>query len=134
MSASLTLQVVKERFWLFSPASSFLLGGDNRDRTGNLRLAKPALSQLSYIPEEAVSENLVGLDRFELSTSRLSGVRSHQLSYRPGNLLTRFRKIPETQTVACEGRLARFADLGVSCAGPPGTQARRSIRHTPNTP
>ena len=26
-------------------------GGDNRDRTGNLRLAKPALSQLSYIPE-----------------------------------------------------------------------------------
>ena len=26
------------------------LGGDNRDRTGNLRLAKPALSQLSYIP------------------------------------------------------------------------------------
>jgi hypothetical protein len=27
------------------------LGGDSRDRTGNLRLAKPALSQLSYIPE-----------------------------------------------------------------------------------
>ena len=26
-------------------------GGDNRDRTGNLRLAKPALSQLSYIPK-----------------------------------------------------------------------------------
>lgn len=25
-------------------------GGDNRDRTGDLRLAKPALSQLSYIP------------------------------------------------------------------------------------
>jgi hypothetical protein len=28
-------------------------GGDNRDRTGNLRLAKPALSQLSYIPESS---------------------------------------------------------------------------------
>jgi hypothetical protein len=27
-----------------------LPGGDSRDRTGNLRLAKPALSQLSYIP------------------------------------------------------------------------------------
>ena len=26
---------------------------------------------------------MVGLDRFELSTSRLSGVRSNQLSYRP---------------------------------------------------
>ena len=27
-----------------------LSGGDNRDRTGNLQLAKLALSQLSYIP------------------------------------------------------------------------------------
>ena len=26
-------------------------GGDNRDRTGDLRLAKPALSHLSYIPK-----------------------------------------------------------------------------------
>ena len=25
--------------------------GDDRVRTGNLRLAKPALSQLSYVPE-----------------------------------------------------------------------------------
>ena len=28
-----------------------LSGGDNRDRTGNLQLAKLALSQLSYIPK-----------------------------------------------------------------------------------
>ena len=28
-------------------------GGDDRDRTGNLWLAKPALSQLSYIPDGA---------------------------------------------------------------------------------
>ena len=28
-------------------------------------------------------KKVVGLDRFELSTSRLSGVRSNQLSYRP---------------------------------------------------
>ncbi len=34
-----------------SKKQSGLLGGDNRDRTGNLRLAKPALSQLSYIPK-----------------------------------------------------------------------------------
>ena len=27
-----------------------LVGGDSGDRTRNLRLAKPALSQLSYIP------------------------------------------------------------------------------------
>ncbi|CCO22646.1 conserved protein of unknown function [Maridesulfovibrio hydrothermalis AM13 = DSM 14728] len=39
------------------------------------------LSQLSYTP--ILNGNVVGLDRFELSTSRLSGVRSNQLSYRP---------------------------------------------------
>ena len=31
---------------------------------------------------------LVGLGRFELPTSRLSGVRSNQLSYRPVHLKT----------------------------------------------
>ena len=31
-------------------ALSALFGGDNRDRTGNLQLAKLALSQLSYVP------------------------------------------------------------------------------------
>jgi hypothetical protein len=55
------------------------VGGADRDRTDDLMLAKHALSQLSYSPEE-----MVGLDRVELSTSPLSGVRSSQLSYRPG--------------------------------------------------
>src|SRR5262245_33163228 len=32
------------------PAGTALSCGDDRDRTGNLRLAKPALSQLSYVP------------------------------------------------------------------------------------
>ena len=36
---------------------------------------------------------LVGLSGFEPLTSRLSGVRSHLLSYRPA--------IPQNQTVAC---------------------------------
>ena len=36
------------------------------------------LSQLSYAPDF-----MVGLERLELSTSRLSGVRSNHLSYRP---------------------------------------------------
>ena len=57
-------------------------GGDNRDRTGNLRLARAALSQLSYIPKKVflvrIERVLVGLGRFELPTSRLSGARSHQ--------------------------------------------------------
>ena len=72
-------------------------GGADRNRTGDLRLAKPALSQLSYSPPKfrkacAVSSaapppvpraNMVGLSGFEPLTSRLSGGRSNQLSYRP---------------------------------------------------
>ena len=35
------------------PRRSRRADGDDRDRTGNLRLAKPALSQLSYIPQNS---------------------------------------------------------------------------------
>jgi hypothetical protein len=35
-------------FFIFN--FSLFFNGDDRDRTCNLRLAKPALSQLSYIP------------------------------------------------------------------------------------
>ena len=81
-------------------------GGASRDRTGDLKLAKLALSQLSYGPDldappslalrrdilrtrracraEAPEERrMVGLGRFELPTSRLSSARSNQLSYKP---------------------------------------------------
>jgi hypothetical protein len=67
-------------------------GGDDRGRTGNLGLAKPALSQLSYIPpgisitaQRTVSPALVGLSGLEPLTSPLSGARSSRLSYRPGS-------------------------------------------------
>ena len=82
------------------------VGGARRDRTDDLLLAKQALSQLSYgpfriyrlrplgqpsrrsRPQRRPSHPpnlwaLVGLERFELSTSRLSSARSNQLSYRP---------------------------------------------------
>ena len=75
-------------------------GGAGRDRTDDLKLAKLPLSQLSYgplyisinahisryghVPNKRFEE-MVGLGRFELPTSRLSGVRSNQLSYRPGS-------------------------------------------------
>ena len=77
-------------------------GGADRDRTDDLRLAKPALSQLSYSPVkgDAVAQEqdrregggagappthtTVGQGRLELPTSRLSGVRSNHLSYWPG--------------------------------------------------
>ena len=70
-------------------------GGASRDRTGDLKLAKLALSQLSYgpdpdrlrhrslLPTHTTQEDVVGLGRFELPTSRLSSARSNQLSYRP---------------------------------------------------
>ena len=94
----------------FQPATMSLpenFGGADRDRTDDLRLAKPALSQLSYSPSVPRASQpllvgapfpgstlpanapmlriglLVGLGRFELPTSRLSGGRSNQLSYRP---------------------------------------------------
>ena len=60
-------------------------GGAERDRTADPLLAKQVLSQLSYSPivTGELRARLVGLGRFELPTSPLSGVRSNQLSYRP---------------------------------------------------
>ena len=59
------------------------VGGADRDRTGDPLLAKQVLSQLSYSPFKGCVAKMVGLGRFELPTSPLSGVRSNQLSYRP---------------------------------------------------
>ncbi len=60
--------------------------GDKEARTPNLRRARAALSQLSYIPDFKVG--LVGL---EPTTSPLSEERSNQLSYRPFPLPSTFR-------------------------------------------
>ena len=54
-------------------------GGADRARTGDPLVANQVLSQLSYSP----GFRLVGLSGFEPLTSRLSAVRSSQLSYRP---------------------------------------------------
>lgn len=62
------------------------VGGARRDRTDDLKLAKLALSQLSYGPNSVIKPNLegvVGLSGLEPLTSRLSGVCSNHLSYRP---------------------------------------------------
>ncbi len=64
-------------------------GGDDRTRTDNPRVANAVLSQLSYIPKIRApgpqGTLLVGVDRLELSTSSLSGMRSNQLSYTPNS-------------------------------------------------
>ena len=69
-------------------------GGASRDRTDDLKLAKLALSQLSYGPvrrgrllrlrhPRASMPEMVGRGGLEPPTLRLSGVRSNHLSYRP---------------------------------------------------
>ena len=67
---------------LFSSADN----GDGEIRTLGPLLARQVLSQLSYAPI------LMGLSGLEPPTSRLSGVRSNQLSYKPiligGHLLS----------------------------------------------
>ena len=55
-----------------------LFGGGKRARTAGLLRARQALSQLSYTPRQ-----MVGLSGLEPPTSRLSGVRSNHLSYKP---------------------------------------------------
>ena len=65
-----------------SPQTQNKTGGGERDRTDDLMLAKHALSQLSYTPDDL--PRLVGLDGFEPSTPALSRRCSNQLSYRPG--------------------------------------------------
>ena len=73
-----------------------MAGGGERDRTDDLLVANQALSQLSYTPQFECSPfrnvprayMMVGLGRFELPTSRLSGVRSDHLSYRPSIPIT----------------------------------------------
>ena len=81
--------------------------GADRDRTDDLKLAKLALSQLSYSPAcchrphaVALWRDRVGLGGLEPPTLRLSGVRSNHLSYRPSSrtaALTSNRQTPESQ-------------------------------------
>ena len=67
--------------------------GDGEIRTLDPLLARQVLSQLSYAP-------IMGLSGLEPPTSRLSGVRSNRLSYKPAPmpdalaLLERIRQPP----------------------------------------
>ena len=59
-------------------ANGLSANGDGEIRTLDPLLARQVLSQLSYAPI------LTGLSGLEPPTSRLSGVRSNRLSYKPG--------------------------------------------------
>ena len=100
-------------------------GGVDRDRTDDLKLAKLALSQLSYDPMSALSNQIisnqnafltadcrllmahsplkrrmVGPGGVEPPTSRLSGVRSNHLSYEP-----RYTAVSVQQSATAIGNL-----------------------------
>ena len=59
------------------------MNGDGEIRTLDPLLARQVLSQLSYTPTVPISVILMGLSGLEPPTSRLSGVRSNRLSYKP---------------------------------------------------
>ena len=68
---------------------SDLGGGGKRNRTADPLLARQVLYQLSYTPVKEV----VGPSGLEPPTSRLSVVRSSQLSYGPVPLALRVRPL-----------------------------------------
>jgi len=73
---------------MLHPSADINIGGDEENRTPDPLLARQVLSQLSYAPTyfavfTALMLLMVGLSGLEPLTSRLSGVRSNQLSYRP---------------------------------------------------
>ena len=81
-------------------------GGDRRDRTDDLKLAKLPLSQLSYVPSlYHHPTEVVGLGGLEPPTSRLSSARSNQLSYRPMFLW----RVPELCYVTLKERETKTA-------------------------
>ena len=82
LKASISQSIVLSKSDAAVPTICPSIGGARRDRTDDLLNANQALSQLRYGPS-LYQQDMVGLGRFELPTSRLSGVRSNQLSYRP---------------------------------------------------
>ena len=105
-------------------------GGARRDRTADPLLAKQVLSQLSYGPVRfPVAEIVVGLGRFELPTSPLSGVRSNQLSYRPAD-----RSLNQADCVGAPVRLdpVSFKGGDPAAGSPTATLLRLHPSHEPH--
>ena len=68
-------QVPQEAKALFLASASQIIGGDDRARTGDPRLAKPMLSQLSYVP---------GCGAFGQARLRLLSANPPEVSLRMG--------------------------------------------------
>ena len=114
------------RLKTFSAATAFLRSwwsqaGSNR---------RPPACKAGALPAELWPQTMVGLGRFELPTSPLSGVRSNQLSYRPKVSL--YLNVPTTRVqgccirqITCEGARA-FICKGVFLLFKGGDPAARS--------
>ena len=104
---------------------SSLVGGADRDRTDDLKLAKLALSQLSYGPDHNLWLQMVGPGRVERPTSRLSGVRSNHLSYEPD--YTRATSPRQSHTPAPSHALAWDLRSGIDGKNRKGNEGGGSI-------
>ena len=79
---------MKQTIFPFAPSNHGSTSGDGEIRTHDPLLAGQVLSQLSYIPMSNKPYRWLpgwqmGLSGLEPPTSRLSGVRSNRLSYKP---------------------------------------------------
>ena len=80
-------------------------GVGDRSRAGRGRTS-PAQPEIPISDSDIGPLKLVGLERFELSTSRLSSARSNQLSYRPGKRGGRPNEERETKTAVSRRHFA----------------------------
>src|SRR4029434_7083007 len=71
--------------------------------------SRPTFSRLRS-PMQIAPPGVVGLERFELSTSRLSSARSNQLSYRPGKRGGRPNEERETKAAVSRRHFADRSD------------------------
>ena len=88
-----TVSLCKNTFFLSKKIErkKLFFGGDEESRTPDPLLARQVLSQLSYTPTFfRASQIVVGLSGLEPPTSRLSGVRSNHLSYKPSGFFILF--------------------------------------------
>ncbi len=86
------------------------VGGDERNRTADPLLARQVLSQLSYAPTFLLLSAKSGLEPL---TSRLSGVRSNQLSYPCFSLRAAPSKLNINQRMCVDLKSTRY--LTTSC-------------------
>ena len=88
--------------------------GDGEIRTLDPLLARQVLSQLSYapilaaLPQPSVLPPPMGLSGLEPPTSRLSGVRSNRLSYKPFFIIRQPPALPCRPQHSTLGRLSLY--------------------------